>query len=125
MEDEQGGYELREKHMKAIDDDFAAANVSNDGILKKEEYKNYCILANRFDEELGIRTREVTDEYVELTWECFNQYHPEYEGVTKDDLCFIHAFTDSQYETKGFAEIRKRRFAEEGLKSYFNDDPRM
>ena len=61
--DDEDGAENREKYMKAIDDDFATSNVSNDGILKKEEYKTYCILSNKFDEEvIGVKTREVTDE---------------------------------------------------------------
>ena len=45
--------------------------------------------------------------------------------MTKDDLNFVENFVSSQYELPGFAEIRKRKYEEEGLKSYFNDDPRM
>ena len=58
--------------MKFLDESFDACNVSNDGLLKRDELKAYLLLQDEKAVKEGLKWREVTDEIVDMMYECCN-----------------------------------------------------
>ena len=72
-----------------LDDAFARCNTAGDGLLTKEEFKNFVIEMNTEAVRNNLKNRELTDEWVDMAWPGFDGYKSDTEGVTKEELIYV------------------------------------
>ena len=58
------------------DEIFATSNTSNDGLLDRDQLRTFIELSNQCALREGLCIQEVTEEHVDMFWECFNGYNP-------------------------------------------------
>ena len=58
-----------------MNDAFQAANVSGNGVLSRDEFKQFVIAMNNKGLEHGLKNRETTDEWVDMAYPGFNGYN--------------------------------------------------
>ena len=55
-------------------------------MLNREGLKNYFIIMNEKTMAKDLKGREITEEWMNKAWPCFNGYDLKTEGVTKEIL---------------------------------------
>ena len=72
--EEDGGNLLRAAFEKEMQDAFSASNISQDGLLTKDEFKQFVIAMNENGLQHGLKNRDTTDEWVDKVYPGFNGY---------------------------------------------------
>ena len=73
--EDEGGSAIREAFDKELNEAFEAANVSANGVLSRDEFKQFVILMNNNGLAHGLKNRETTDEWVDMAYPSFNGYN--------------------------------------------------
>ena len=65
---------------------FREADLDEDGLLNREEFKDYFKYANRQQKKWGQPARQVSPEWYDMYYEAINARCPDYEGCSETDL---------------------------------------
>ena len=58
------------------------SSVKNDGMLNKEELRTFVATMDKICATYGLKSRETTDELIDMYWGCFTKFISNKEGIT-------------------------------------------
>ena len=87
--EEQGGDDVRKQFNEDFDAEFAKANLSGDGFLKEQEFKNWMLAMNELAVRRGLKHRDQDDAYLTRCWETFNAHKLDEAGVSKKSCTYV------------------------------------
>ena len=82
------GDAAREAFMKSIED-VHDNRSGDDGLMNKEQFRQFNEDINAIARDRGIKEREITDEFIDMAWAAFNGFRSDTDGVTKKDLMYV------------------------------------
>ena len=72
--EDEGGDAARDAFQKEIDETFASADSAGNGLLDKEGIKSFFVQMNDHGVAKELKSRPVTDAWVDKAWPVFNGY---------------------------------------------------
>ena len=69
--------------MESVNEAFIASDVNGDGLLDRDEFKSFTIRMDARGVEKGLKHREITEDWIDMVYRCFNGYTRGRDGVSK------------------------------------------
>ena len=86
---------MRNQFDQELDDAFDEC-TQNEGVMNKEQFRAFVEKTNELCHKRNLKTRETTDEYIDLLWNCYAKWEQEEvdgqvmnETITKQTLFVV------------------------------------
>ena len=77
--------EMRKEFEQELDDAFDEC-TQNEGVMNKEQFRAFVNKTNELSHKRNLKTREVTDEYIDLLWNGYAKWEQvEVDGQVLND----------------------------------------
>ena len=75
--------------MAEIQETFQSCDADGDGLLVRDEFKNFVHRMNENGVGRGLKHRETTDEFIDMVYPAFNGFNQETTGVSKGEIMMV------------------------------------
>lgn len=88
--------EALQRFMGEIDTAFTESDANADGLLSRDEFKEFVSKMNANGVGRGLKNRDTTDEFIDSVYPSFNGFNTSTDGVSKNELMAILNFINQE-----------------------------